>query len=116
MNDKGWIIPYAILSFSIFIASTLFLFSSDRIMLVPHTVTIISSKPMYRDHFYPTQGIPSDPTSCINDLFNKFRTGNLNPEMLREGIDRCFGLNSNDNNSQVIPQPQPPSGLAPRIL
>ena len=44
----------------------------------------------------------------------------LDPDSLREGIDRCFGLNSNNNgnnNSQIVPeQPQPPAANTPRFV
>lgn len=112
MNNNAWIIPYVILSIAVFISSTLFLSSTDHPKLVPRTVTIIS--------YSPTQVNPSDPAGCINDLFNQFQAGNLDPDSLREDIDRCLGLNSNggdngDNNTQIMP-PQTPNGTTPRFV
>src|SRR5215510_3530652 len=107
MNSKIWIIPYVFLFLSIFIFSTLYLFSEDNSKYVPYKVTIVILKPMHPYHSYLTQVMPSDPTMCMNELFNEFQTGNLNADTLREGIDKCLGLNSNsngDNNSQIIPQ------------
>lgn len=115
MNRK-WAIPYVMLFFLIFIPITLYLFFGDHLKSVPHTVTIVSFDP--EDHSSPTQSIPNDPASCINDLYNKFQSGMLDLDSLREGIDRCFSLNPNDgdNNSQIVPEPQPPIANSPRFV
>jgi hypothetical protein len=78
----------------------------------------MSFNPEDRDQFYPTQAIPNDPVSCINDLFNKFQLGMLDPDSLREALDRCFSLNPNNgnNNSQIMPGPQPPTANTPRFV
>ena len=114
MSDKSWFILYIVIFFSIFIPSILFLFSRDASDSASHAVTIVSFNPEHGHHFYPTQVIPSDPTKCINDLFNQFQTGNLDPDTFRDGINKCFGLNS--NNSQIVPQPQPPTTSTPRFV
>ena len=120
MNDKKWFIPYIILFFLIFIPTTSFLFSGDHLKFVPHRVAIVSFDPNYSNHFSPTQSVPSDPSDCINDLYNKFQSGMLDLNSLSEGIDRCFNLNSNngDNNSLTVPQPQPqpPTSNMPRFV
>lgn len=114
-----WIIPYVILFFLILIPTTLFLLSRDQPKSVIHKVTMISIDPEYKNQFRPTQSTPNDPGNCINDLYNKFQSGMLDPEALREGVDRCFSLNPNsdgDNNSQIMPEPQPPSTNTPRFV
>jgi len=120
MNNKRWVFPYVILFSAIFIASTLFLLSGDHSKPVPYRVTIVSFNSEDRNQFHPTQVTPNDPGSCINDLYNKFLSGTLDPDSLRKGIDKCFGLNhsSGDNNSQVVPepQPQPPTANTPRFV
>lgn len=110
MNDKKWFIPYILLFFLIFIPTTFFLFSGDHLKFVPHRVTIVSFGPNHSNHLSSTQSVPNDPADCINDLYNKFQSGMLDLNSLSEGIDRCFNLNSNndDNNSLTVPQPQPP--------
>ena len=117
MNHKMWIIPYVVLFFLIFIPTTMFLFSSEHLKSVPQRVTI-SFAPEYMDHLSPTQSVPTDPASCINDLYNKFQSGMLDLDALREGISRCFSLNpdNGDNNSQIIPEPQPPIANSPRFV
>ena len=68
MNNKIWIIPYVFLFLSIFIFSTLYLFSNDNSKYVPYRVTIATLKPTYSYHSYLTQIIPGDPASCVNEL------------------------------------------------
>lgn len=115
-----WTFPYVILFLSIFIPTTLFLFASDHSKPVPYTVTIISFNPGDRDQFYQAQTIPNNPANCINDLYNKFLSRMIDLDSLREGIDRCFSLNPNngDNNSQILPEPQPrpPAANTPRFV
>ena len=80
---------------------------------------MVSIDPGYENQFLTTQSIPNDTGSCIDDLYNKFQSGMLDPEALREGVDRCFSLtpNSNgDNNSQIVPEPQPPATNTPRFV
>jgi hypothetical protein len=118
MNDKKWIIPYIVLFFLIFIPTALFLFATDHLKSVAHRITIVSLDPEYRNHLSPTQSIPNDPASCINDLYNKFQSGMLDLDSLKKGISKCFSLNpdNGDNNSLIIPQPQPPTANTPRFV
>lgn len=103
--------------FVIFIPTALFLFSGDHLKSFPHKVTIVSLDPNYNDHLSPTQSVPNDPASCINDLYNKFQSGMLDLNSLREGLSRCFSLNpeNGDNNSQIVPEPQSPANT-PRFV
>lgn len=118
MNDRRWVLPYVILFFSIFVPSTLFLFSGDHSKPVPYRVTIVSFNSEDRNQFHPTQVIPNDPASCINDLYNKFQSGMLDLDSLREGLARCLSLNpdNGDNGSQIVPEPQPPAANTPRFV
>lgn len=120
MKDRRWIFPYLILFFSIFIPSTLFLFSSDHPKPVPYGVTFVSFNSEDGNQFHPTQVIPNDTGSCINDLYNRFQSGMLDLDSLREGLARCFSLNPNNgnNDSLIVPEPQPqqPTANTPRFV
>lgn len=120
MNNKSWVFPYVVLSFAIFIASTLFLFSGDHSKPVPYRVTVVTFNPEDGNQFHPTQATPNDTGSCVDDLYNRLQSGTIDLDSLREGIEKCFSLNSDngDNNSQIIPepQPQPPSANSPRFV
>ncbi len=118
MNNKPLYILYIMLFFSILIPTTLFLFSTDPTRSAIPRVTIIVAETMLGDSVYPVQTTnPNSAANCINDLLNNLQEGNLNLNGLQEGINKCFGLNSNnsgDNNTQIIPQP--PNASTPRFV
>src|SRR5213594_1232733 len=110
-------ILYFALFFLILIPTTLFLFyRDDSKSYIPRITVLVNS--MVGDHLYSTQTTnPNNPASCINDLLNNLQAGNLDLNELQEGINKCFGLNSNgngDNNTQIIPQS--PNASTPRFV
>ncbi|SRR6266498_1692399 len=118
MKDKIWYALYATIFVSIFLTATFFLFSTNHSMLSNSKTSFVTGgdakeRPTYP--IYRTQTSGSSTADCINKLMNKLESGSFDLGSLRQEIENCFQLNSNNSNGTEI-VPQIPSQNSPRFV